>query len=68
MIILISTLLGRLITVTGTKVVTNCLPPNIKYPLKCLVLAGQLGVSIGSGGAPISISLVLSSANYILED
>jgi len=65
---LISTLIGRLITATGTKVVTNCLPPNIKYPLKCLVLIVQLGVSIGSGGAPISIALVLSSATYILED
>jgi hypothetical protein len=50
------------------EIVIKCLPPNMKYPLKCRIVAVQIQVSIGSEGEPISIPVVLSSANQILED
>ena len=58
-------------TVNGIKIVTlACLPPNIKYPVKCAILFAQIGVSICTGGTSsmVSTALVIGSARQILEN
>jgi hypothetical protein len=43
------------------------MPPNIKYPLKCLALGTQFLVAI-NGGAPIGVALTIALGNQILEE
>jgi hypothetical protein len=47
-------------------ILIDCLPPNIKYPLKCLALAAQVGIAVG-GGASISVALSIALGNQRLE-
>ena len=48
-------------------ILIDCLPPNIKYPLKCLALAAQVGIAVG-GGASISVALFIALGNQRLEE
>jgi hypothetical protein len=48
-------------------IIGDCLPPNIKYPLKCLALGTQFLVAI-NGGAPIGVALTIALGNQILEE
>jgi hypothetical protein len=57
--------------ISGIKLISDvCLPPNIKYPLKCAVLFAQIGISIYSGGTStiLTTTLALGSARQILEE
>lgn len=45
----------------------DCLPPHVKYPLKCLALGTQFLVAI-NGGAPIGVALTIALGNQILEE
>jgi len=56
---------------SGLKLIgQSCLPPSVKYPLKCLLLIGQIGVGIYTGGAGtiLSTTLAIGSARQILEE
>jgi len=46
--------------------VDGCAPPQIKYPLKCLILFSQLGVVVTSGGNPVSIALAFGALRQII--
>lgn len=50
----------------------DCTPPHIKYPLKCLILVGQMVVAGSSLSnpitAPLAIGLVIGQATSILEE
>ena len=50
--------------------VEACLPPNIKYPVKCTIFALQLGMCICSGGSTsiLSTTLTLATARQIIEE
>ena len=50
----------------------DCLPPNIKYPIKCGVFVIQCGVAVASAANPItgpmSIGLAIGQATSILSE
>jgi hypothetical protein len=52
-------------------IIVECSPPQVKYPLKCFVLAVQCGVCIMSVSnpvtAPFSASLLIGLGTQILE-
>lgn len=50
--------------------VEACLPPNIKYPVKCTIFALQLGMCICSGRTTsiLSTTLTLATARQIIEE
>jgi hypothetical protein len=53
-------------------IVVECAPPQVKYPLKCLVLAMQCGVCVMSVSnpitAPFSTSMLIGLGTQILEE
>lgn len=58
-------------TLSASKLLVEaCLPPNIKYPVKCTIFALQLGMSICSGGTTsiLSTTLTLATARQIIEE
>ena len=48
-------------------IVDDCVPPQIKYPVKCGVFLAQLGFAISTGGNPWAVGMTLGSARQILE-
>jgi hypothetical protein len=48
-------------------IMIDCLPPHVKYPLKCAALGIQIVIA-ANGGTPIAIALVLALSNQILEE
>lgn len=55
---------------TATKlIVEDCAPPQVKYPVKCLILALQLGLCVSTGGATsvTTAALTIGTARQILE-
>jgi hypothetical protein len=51
-------------------IIGACAPPHIKYPLKCVALAAQLGICFSTGGlsSVTSVSLRIDTARQILEE
>ena len=55
-------------SITATKaIVVDCMPPQVKYPLKCIALGAQIAIAV-SGGAPIGIALSITLGNQIMEE
>ena len=55
---------------SGKVIIDSCLPPNIKYPIKCGTFLLQLVIAISMSSAPIgsfSWSLVIGTAKQILD-
>jgi hypothetical protein len=51
-------------------IVDVCAPPQVKYPIKCIVLISQLAICFSSGGATsvVTATTTIASARQILED
>ncbi len=59
----------------GLKLILHfCLPPNIKYPVKCAIFFGQLGISVYTAGmtggfsSMLSLTLAIGSGRQVLEE
>jgi hypothetical protein len=58
-------------TLSASKLLVEaCLPPNIKYPVKCIIFALQLGMCVYYGGTTsiLSTTLTLATARQIIEE
>lgn len=44
----------------------DCLPPIVKYPIKCAVLLGSTALAVSSGGNPWLTSLVFANVKSII--
>lgn len=48
-------------------IIEDCSPPQVKYPIKCMILLAQLGLAISSGGNPWAVAMAIGSARQIIE-
>jgi len=48
-------------------IIGDCIPPHVKYPLKCIALGAQIVIAV-NGGAPIGLALSIALGNQILEE
>jgi hypothetical protein len=48
-------------------IIGDCMPPHVKYPLKCIALGTQFLIAV-NGGAPIGLALTIALGNQILEE
>jgi hypothetical protein len=58
-------------SVSAIKLIVDvCAPPQVKYPIKCLVLVSQLALCLGSGGTSsvITTATTIAAARQILEE
>lgn len=56
---------------TALRVIVNvCLPPNVKYPVKCLIFFSQVGLCVYTGGTAsvLTFATTVASARQILEE
>jgi hypothetical protein len=56
---------------SAAKLIVNvCTPPHIKFPVKCTILALQLGVCLSTGGlgTVTGAALAIGSGKQILEE
>ena len=53
-------------------IIQDCTPPQIKYPFKCAMLLGQVGIAIASSTNPVTgpmaLSLLIGQCTSILEE
>ena len=55
------------VKIAAVSILDDCAPPQVKYPIKCGILAGQIGIAISSGGNPWDVSLLIGSARQIID-
>lgn len=58
-------------SLSATKLIVEvCTPPNVKYPVKCTILALQVGMCVYSGGltSVTSTALAIGTAKQVLEE
>lgn len=48
-------------------ILADCLPPEVKYPVKCGILLTQLIVACSAGGNPFSVALAIGTARQIID-
>jgi hypothetical protein len=50
----------------------DCMPPQVKYPVKCAILAAQMGLAVASATnpvtGPLTLSLAIGQATSILTE
>lgn len=49
------------------QILDDCSPPQIKYPIKCGVLIGQIVIVALSGGKPWSVALTIGCARQLID-
>ena len=50
-------------------VLTDCAPPQVKYPVKCGLLLAQVGLAVSTGGSSTwTIAMVIALARQIIDD
>ena len=53
--------------VEAVSIIDDCAPPQIKYPVKCGILAAQVGLAVSSGGNPWAVAMAIGSARQIID-
>ena len=48
-------------------IVDDCMPPQIKYPVRCGILLAQFGLVISSGGNVWTVSMAIGAARQIID-
>ena len=57
----------KAVKIAAVSIIDDCAPPQIKYTIKCGILAGQIGVAISSVGNPWDVSLLIGSARQTID-
>lgn len=55
------------ITKAVCNIVSDCMPPQIKYPVRCLIFGSSLYYSVCTGGTPWSWSVVINAGTEIIQ-
>jgi hypothetical protein len=58
---------GNWLKVAAASIMDDCLPPQIKYPVKCGIFFAQVGLGVSSVGNPLAIALAIDSARKIID-
>jgi hypothetical protein len=56
------------VTAAVKGIVLDCSPPVVKYPLKCSILALQIGLCVSTGGNPVACSFIFSMMEFMIDD
>ena len=55
------------VKVAAVSIIDDCLPPIIKYPVKCGIFVSQVVVAVSSGGNPWAVAMAIGSARQIID-
>ena len=55
------------VKVAAVSIIDDYAPPQIKYPVKCVIFFAQIALSVSSGGDPWAVVMVIGSARQIID-
>ena len=55
------------VKVAAVSILDDCMPPQIKYPVKCGILLAQVGLAVLSGSNSWAVGMAIGSARQIID-